>query len=126
MKRLALALAAALTLLPVRPAAAADLGGTYAVEGRDPSGQTYAGEAAVVKRGETYHVLWALGDTRAIGTGLLMGDVFAVTYIIRGVPVPGVAIYDVTKEGKLSGRFTMLGAQVVGDESWTPVTAEPH
>lgn len=126
MKRTVLALAAAVVLPLAPPAVAADLSGKYTVEGREPSGQTYAGEAAVVKRGDTYHVLWALGDTRAVGTGLMAGDVFAVTYMIRGVPIPGVAIYDVAKDGKLSGRFTMLGAQVVGDERWTPVADEPR
>jgi hypothetical protein len=120
MKLTAIALALALVLPFGLPAAAADLTGKYAVEGRDPNGQSYRGEAAVMKKGDTYQVFWLLGDSRAIGTGILSGEVFAVTYVIAGVPVPGIAIYDVADDGQLSGRFTMLGAESVGDETWRP------
>jgi hypothetical protein len=124
MKSGAMALAAALILAFSLPAAAGDLSGKYAVEGREPGGQTYAGEVAVVKRGDTYQVLWVLGESQAVGTGILTGDVFAVTYVIRGVPVPGIAIYDVGKDGALTGRFTMLGAEIIGDETWKKAPAE--
>jgi hypothetical protein len=121
MKPALIALAAALLLVIGRPAAAADLSGKYTVEGRDPGGQSYVGEVEVMKKGATYHVLWVLGDSRAIGTGIQNGRVFAVTYVMRGVPLPGIAIYDIARDGRLSGRFTMLGQEVVGDETWTPL-----
>ena len=120
MKLATIALAAALLLAGGLPAMAAELGGKYTVEGRDPGGQEYKGEAAVMKKGDTYQVFWVLGDNQAVGTGILTGDVFAVTYVIRGVPAPGLAIYDVGKDGGLSGRFTMLGAEIIGEEKWTP------
>jgi hypothetical protein len=127
MRRTAIALALALALASVLPAAAedpggkyTDLGGKYTVEGRDPSGQVYVGEAAVVRKGDTYQVFWVLGTSQAVGTGMMAGDVFAVTYVIRGVPAPGLALYDVDKNGALSGRFTMLGAEIIGEETWTP------
>jgi hypothetical protein len=120
----AMALAAVLALPLSLPAAAADLTGKYVVEGREPGGQSYAGEAAVMRKGDTYQVIWALGGSQAIGTGILDGNVFAVTYVIRGVPVPGIAIYQVNADGGLAGRFTMLGAEIVGDESWTKAGAD--
>jgi hypothetical protein len=120
MRLTAAVLATALALAIGLPAAAADLGGKYTVEGRDPSGQTYVGHAAVVRKGDTYQVFWVLGSNQAVGTGILTGDVFAVTYVMRGVPAPGLAIYDVTADGALSGRFTMLGAEIIGEESWKP------
>jgi len=119
-----LALAGALTLAPASPAAASDLGGKYTVQGRDASGQSYAGHAAVVRKGDTYHVFWLLGGNEAIGTGILTGAVFAVTYVIRGVPAPGLAIYDVDADGALTGRFTMLGDEMIGEETWTPAALE--
>lgn len=124
MRLAAIALAGALALASVLPAAASDIGGKYTVQGRDPSGQAYAGEAAVVRKGDTYQVFWVLGPNQAIGTGILTGDVFAVTYVIRGVPAPGLAIYDVDEDGALSGRFTMLGEEMVGEETWTPASTE--
>lgn len=124
MRLAVIALVGALTLAEAPPAVAADIGGKYTVQGRDPSGQTYAGHAAVVRKGDTYHVFWVLGPNQAIGTGMLTGGVFAVTYVIRGVPAPGLAIYDVDADGALSGRFTMLGEEMVGEETWTPTGTE--
>jgi hypothetical protein len=119
MKAMMIALVVAALVVPFGlPAAAADLSGKYAVEGKDPNGRAYTGEAAVMRKGDTYQVFWLLGDTRAVGTGILTGDIFAVTYIIAGIPVPGLAIYGVGADGALSGQFTMLGSEIVGGETW--------
>jgi hypothetical protein len=100
------------------------LGGAYRVEGREPSGQTYSGRVLVVRRGDVYHIAWKLGDTQSIGTGLVDGNVLAVIWVIRGAPIPGVAVYEIAADGSLAGRYTMLGADVVGEERWVPVGAE--
>lgn len=111
----------ALALFLVAPAAA-DVSGNYAVDGRDPNnGTAYRGGAAVVKKGATYHVVWSIGDHRFIGTGILTDGIFAVTYVLPGTQVPGIALYTVGANGHLTGYFTMLGAVTIGEESWTPV-----
>jgi hypothetical protein len=102
---------------------AQDLSGTYTVKGQDPAGTAkYEGEVAVMKLGETYRVAWAMEDHRAVGTGILTAKTFAVTFISQGMPVPGIAVFDVGDHGELSGRFTLLGARDVGLETWTPQT----
>ena len=103
--------------------AAQDLSGTYTVKGSDPKGAvSYEGEVAVAKLGDTYRVAWALEDHRAVGTGILVEKTFAVTFISQGMPVPGIAVFDVGSTGELTGRFTLLGAKDVGLETWTPQT----
>jgi hypothetical protein len=116
----AVALLASVLSLPA--VADTSLVGKYAVEGREASGgASYKGEAAVAKKGTTYHVVWFIGQQMAIGTGILTDKVFAVTYMTQGTRVPGVALYEVASDGKLSGNFTMLGAGATGQESWTPL-----
>lgn len=105
------------------PAAAAELAGNYHVEGRDPNGgQRYKGQVAVVKEDATYAVVWKIQNQVLYGTGILQNNVFAVTYLNYGPrSAPGLAIYDLSPEGTLTGRFTMLGAKDVGVEAWIPV-----
>jgi len=126
-----LALGALLSALALWPSfaedaafgAAQDLSGTYSVKGSDPKGiQTYEGEVAVAKLGDTYRVAWALEDHRAVGTGILTQKTFAVTFISQGLPVPGIAVFELGDHGELTGSFTLLGAQEIGLETWTPQT----
>ncbi|MFN4088535.1 MAG: hypothetical protein ACK4QW_05745 [Alphaproteobacteria bacterium] len=99
--------------------AAADIVGDYDVYGRTSEGN-YAGEASVVKRGSTYHVMWLIGNQLARGTGILTGTTFSVTFLTQGMPVPGVAVYEIGPEGVLTGQFTLLGGTSMGAEAWTP------
>lgn len=113
---------AILVLTLAWPAAADDIAGKYAVEGQEAnSGASYSGEAMVQNAGDTYHVVWQIGEQVAIGTGILTEEGFAVTYMMRGAQIPGIALYKVASDGTLSGQFTMLGADSVGEESWSPV-----
>jgi hypothetical protein len=71
MKRLALAAvpAVAFSLTSLTSAAIAQVIGRYNVEGRNPSGSTYAGTARIEKTGGTYRVAWTIDGTRLVGTG---------------------------------------------------------
>jgi hypothetical protein len=104
------------------PAMAEDLSGRYSVKGQDPEGSvTYEGQVTIAKKGSTFHVAWLMEDHRAFGTGILTEKTFAVTYMAEGLPLPGLAVYEVGKTGQLSGSFTLLGASDVGFETWTPL-----
>ena len=111
--------------LPTR-AAAAELEGKYVVEGRDPNGGSrYQGQVVVVKEDATYAVVWKIQNQVLYGTGILQNNVFAVTYLNYGPRTsPGLAIYDMSPEGTLTGRFTQLGAKDVGVEAWIPLGQE--
>ena len=105
------------------PLLAAELEGKYLVEGRDPKGTSrYQGQVVVVKEAETYVVVWKIQSQVLYGTGVLQNNVFAVTYLNYGPSgAPGLAVYETSPEGTLTGKFTMLGAKDVGIEAWIPI-----
>ncbi len=109
--------------LGAQPLGAAELEGKYLVEGRDPKGASkYQGQVVVVKEAETYSVVWKIQNQVLYGTGILQRNVFAVTYLNYGPRgAPGLALYETTPEGTLTGRFTSLGAKEIGIEAWIPV-----
>lgn len=102
---------------------AAELEGKYLVEGRDPKGASrYQGQVVVVKESDTYAVVWKIQNQVLYGTGVLQNNVFAVTYLNYGPrSAPGLAIYETSPEGTLTGKFTVLGAKEVGIEAWIPM-----
>jgi hypothetical protein len=106
-----------------QPLSAADIEGKYLVEGRDPKGASrYQGQVVVVKEAETYAVVWKIQNQVLYGTGVLQNNVFAVTYLNYGPrSAPGLAVYETSPEGTLTGKFTVLGAKEVGIEAWIPV-----
>lgn len=96
--------------------------GQYAIYGKELSGESgYTGKVAVSKQGATYTVIWLIGNEVHTGTGILSGDVLSVTFIARGSPVPGLAVYTVQPDGILTGQFTVLGGRKVGAEIWRPM-----
>ena len=105
------------------PTLAADLEGKYLVEGRDPKGAArYQGQVVVVKESDTYSVIWKIQNQVLYGTGIMQNNVFAVTYLNYGPRgAPGLALYEASPEGTLTGKFTALGAKEVGIEAWIPV-----
>ena len=71
----------AAALLWSAAAFAADPVGSYSVEGTNPGGKsTYKGTVTVTKTGETFRVIWVVGGTRYIGTGIGDKDFLAVSY----------------------------------------------
>ena len=102
---------------------AVELEGKYLVEGRDPKGSSrYQGQVVVVKESDTYVVVWKIQNQVLYGTGVLQNNVFAVTYLNYGPSgAPGLAVYETSPEGTLTGKFTMLGAKDVGIEAWIPI-----
>jgi hypothetical protein len=104
-------------------AAGAEVEGQYAIYGREMSGeQGYTGKVAVSKQGVTYTVIWLIGNEVHTGTAILTDDkTLSVTFIARGSPLPGLAVYVVQPDGSLTGQFTVLGGRKVGAEMWQPI-----
>ena len=64
-------LAAAVSLVLLASSAWAVHEGEYDVEGTNPgSGSGYSGTVRVSRTGETYNVVWTVGGTRYVGTGI--------------------------------------------------------
>jgi hypothetical protein len=103
-------------------AQAESIEGVYQVEGTGPeSEQAYKGEAQVKKTGDTYTVVWRIGESGHVGTGILTADVLSIFFQPldrRGSP--GVASFRVIAGKITDGTWTVLGGKVVGKERWVP------
>lgn len=106
--------AAALVLSVVT--AFADPVGSYRVEGANPGGGSpYRGTVTVERTGETYRVVWIVGNTRFIGTGIGTGDFIAVSY--RSGDQTGLALYN-EEGGAWKGVWTYANGRQLGTEVW--------
>ena len=57
-------------------------------------------------RGELFDVTWRSGTSLQQGVGLRKGDTFVVGFGGRGA---GVVLYDAQADGKLVGRWSIVG-----------------
>ena len=96
------AVTAAALLWSAATAFAADPVGRYSVEGTNPGGGSkYAGTVCGRKTGETYRVIWVVGGTRYVGTGIGDKDFIAVSY--NSGSDTGLALYGAYRDN-WSGR----------------------
>lgn len=101
-------------------ALALDIAGSYRLEGANPGeAGRYTGTAEVSRTGDTFQVIWRIGGQVQQGTGILLNDVFSITYQQDGA-LPGIAVYEVGQDGVLSGTWAPVGSPSVGIEVWTP------
>jgi len=114
MLRTALATATALVLTTTF--ALADPVGEYTVKGTNPgNGGSYSGTVTVEKTGQTYKVVWTIGSTRYIGTGIGNKDFIAVSY--RSGNSSGLALYG-AKGDNWDGVWAYSGSKQIGTERW--------
>ena len=105
-------------LLAVPLIARADPVGRYTVEGRNPAGgSSYSGTVSVEKTGQTYRVVWDVGGTRFVGTGVGDKNFLAVSY--RSGNSTGLALYG-EENGSWIGIWAYADGQELGAERWTP------
>jgi hypothetical protein len=111
-----LSIAAAALIWSVTAAVAADPVGDYTVEGANPGGGSgYRGTVTVERTGETYRVVWVVGGTRYIGTGIGNKDFIAVSY--RSGNDTGLALYG-ENGGNWTGVWTVANGRTMGAEVW--------
>jgi len=110
------ATSAAALLLSAATAFAADPVGSYTVEGTNPGGgSSYTGTATVEKTGQTYRVVWIVGGTKYVGTGIGDKDFIAVSY--KSGNDSGLALYG-SDGGNWSGVWAYSGSRQMGTEVW--------
>ncbi len=112
----------ALALLPmmISPAAAEGFGGRYSVQGANPNGSTYGGEAEITLTSETTcEIKWTTGSTESYGICMRNDDSFAAGYKM-GDEI-GLVIYKVQADGSLSGLWTVAGKNGNGTEILVPI-----
>ncbi|HVV60753.1 MAG TPA: hypothetical protein VHD14_03250 [Pseudolabrys sp.] len=109
-------LAAAALVFSSVAAMAADPVGSYEVHGSNPGGNgKYSGTVTVEQTGQTYRVVWVIGGTRYIGTGIGNKDFIAVSY--RSGNSTGLALYG-SDGGNWSGIWAYAGGKEMGAEEW--------
>ena len=103
-------------------AAAEGIDGVYRVEGHSPgSSETYKGQAQIKKTGDTYTVVWRIGESGHVGTGILRGNVLSIFFQpLDRRAAPGIASFLVAGDKVTEGTWTVLGGNAVGVERWIP------
>lgn len=110
------AVAAAALLFSVT-AAFADPVGKYSVKGTNPgTGTSYTGTVSVERTGDTYKIVWVIGGTRYVGTGIGNKDFLAVSY--RAGSDTGLALYGPDGDNWI-GVWTYAGGTEMGTDRWT-------
>lgn len=95
---------------------AADPVGSYEVEGTNPGGGgSYSGTVSVERTGQTFRVIWVVGGTRYVGTGIGDHDFLAVSY--KSDNDTGLALYG-SDGGNWKGIWTYAGGRQIGAEMW--------
>lgn len=103
-------------LLSAVAAFAADPVGSYTVQGNNPGGGSrYTGTVTISRTGDTYRVVWVVGSTRYVGTGIGDKDFIAVSY--RSGNDTGLALYG-SDGGNWKGLWTYAGGRELGTEIW--------
>ncbi|MBV9218732.1 MAG: hypothetical protein JOY94_04895 [Methylobacteriaceae bacterium] len=111
--------AAAIFLIAVSTASAADVGGTYNVEGTNFNGARYTGTASITRTGETTcNIVWNTGGQTSTGICMRYANAFSAAYRL-GDRV-GLVIYEIKDDGSLVGSWTVAGEEGAGTETLTP------
>lgn len=100
--------------------------GDWLVQGQNPGDQrTYKGQVSVIASGETYTVLWRFGGTTYIGTGIDVGNAFAITFRPTESMFVGLVLLE-KKDGAWQGKWTQMGGKTIGLERWQKLGAAPQ
>lgn len=123
------ALAVAATLAPSMPTVAAqpqgrEIAGVYAVDGRDIGRESYEGVAEIRRSGATYQMVWKIGPTAFVGTGLYAQGVLSVAFRDVDGRVLGLGVYSLQDDRSLAGVFTFVGSDRTGSEMLRPMKGE--
>ena len=105
----------AVALLWSAVAFAADPAGSYDVQGTSPDGSTYKGTATVTQTGQTFKVIWEIGNDKYTGTGIGDKDFLAISYTSGSES--GLALYG-ADGGNWKGVWTYAGGTKMGSEIW--------
>jgi len=100
-------------------APATDISGTYNVEGTNPDGSTYTGQAVIASSANGFDINWTFGNGTQVGSGRLSDYVFSARYSTTDSDVVGSATYLLQADGSLKGTWRNDGEEGVGNETLT-------
>lgn len=126
---------ALLAALMMAASAQADPSGKYSVSGTNPDdGKKYTGTVEVTRTGETYSVVWRIGNDVFNGTAIA-GYIEVGNYVAGAATVDdtilsvayssgnsyGLAVYVQQSDGAWEGVWTYGGGTKVATELWLPM-----
>ncbi len=91
-----------------------DLSGYWSVSGTNPDGTSYTGTVTMTRNGPVYDCSQVAGGDPITCTALQSGNSVAIVY--DGM---AVSLYTVRPDGSLAGSWTVLGANQIGQETWS-------
>ncbi|MGE0733463.1 MAG: hypothetical protein AB7G15_11130 [Alphaproteobacteria bacterium] len=99
---------------PLRPNTAAPVG-QWKVLGSNPGepSKRYQGTVSVTQLGQTYRVVWVVGNQQIVGHGILFNGVFSVAY------TGGIAVYVPNPQGQWEGQWSPNNGATIGLENWS-------
>ena len=98
---------------------AAEVGGSYTIEGTNFDGSPYGGTASItVASNSTCEIVWSTGASESAGICMLLDDAFAAGYVLQDKV--GLIVYKLRGDGVLSGVWTVAGMDGAGTEVLTP------
>lgn len=92
----------------------ADLSGSWNVAGTNPDGSTYSGTVMLTRNGPVYDCLQIIGEAQIACTTMQSGNNIATVY-----DGAAISLYQLRPDGTIAGAWTVLGANVTGEEIWT-------
>jgi len=108
--------------------------GTFDVSGSNPGGNSggYSGSVKITRTGNTYKVVWQVGNSQFIGTGIGASNVkgmvtfgqaaendTAITVSYVSDNSFGLALFVEQPNGQWQGIWTYGGSETIGTENWT-------
>lgn len=83
----------------------------------DVAGPNYQGAVTVTQTGQTFNVVWTIGNQRFTGVGIFLDGVLSVGY--SGAGNTGVALYREGQGGIWEGPWAFVGETAQQTERWT-------
>jgi hypothetical protein len=100
-------------------AEAQSIGGRYQVQGKNPNGSSYSGQAEVIVTTEnTCRIVWNTGGQISRGICMRNDNAFSAAYQL-GNKI-GLVIYQVRPDGSMLGLWTVADQPGVGQELLVP------
>jgi hypothetical protein len=101
------------------PPPAADISGQYDIQGTNPDGSTYTGQATIALSANGFDIVWAYGNGEQVGSGRLSDRLFSTRFYTQGSEVKGSATYFLEDDGSLTGKWRIDGETDFGSETLT-------
>lgn len=100
--------------------AAEKVRGAYTVNGTNCDGSKYGGHAVIrMTSTQTCLIAWNTGG-EANGTCMVDGNIMAAHYSFTEGGQSGLVIYEILRDGRLRGNWTVAGAEGIGTETLIP------